>query len=299
MNAGDNLGNPGSLSPSASVVIPFGGGITELNEQLAALYAQAFDKTWEIVVSCNYGVSTSAGALIAPDIPNLTVRFIDSSDKRGPSHARNVGWLSASAAAVLFCDADDVVAPNWVASMMEALETHAIVRGRVEYDRLNRFGVSLYDPSETAPHPTLFHHLPFGASCALAMRRQVLDKLGGFDESLRSGEDIDLCWRAQYEGYTFGFAPRALLHYRLRTQARMLFKQSILYGKGDVDLLVKHKSHGAYRSIGDSCLELAAICYFAVRAIPARSGYRTKLALRLGYLVGHILGSARSGHWGI
>jgi GT2 family glycosyltransferase len=205
--------------------------------------------------------------------------------------------MNALGDVVMFCDADDVVAPNWVASMFEALEAHDIVRGRVEYARLNRYGTALYDPSDTAPHPTKFHHLPFGPSCSLAMRRAVLEKVHGFDATLRSGEDIDLCWRAQYDGFTLGFASKALLHYRLRTEFTTLFRQSILYGKGDADLLAKHKARGAYRSLADSCLELAAIGYFAVRAASGRSGYRTKLALRLGYLVGHIIGSVNTRQW--
>jgi GT2 family glycosyltransferase len=292
--AAESLAN---ARPLASVVIPFGSGIAELNEQLAALYSQQFDEDWEIVVSCNAGIPSSAGILPAPDIPNLILRCVDSSDRRGPSHARNVGWRNGTADAVLFCDADDVVDTNWVASMMRTLESYDFVRGRVEYARLNQNGISLYDPSENAPHPTKFHHLPFGASCALGFHKYVLEKLGGFDESLRSGEDVDLCWRAQYEGYTFGFASGALLHYRLRTKASTLFKQSILYGKGDVALFIKHRNRGAYRSFGDTCFELAAIGYFAVRAVSLRSGYRTKLALRLGYLVGHLIGFVKSRHW--
>jgi N-acetylglucosaminyl-diphospho-decaprenol L-rhamnosyltransferase len=45
-----------------------------------------------------------------------------------------------------------------------------------------------------------------------AARREVLERLGGFDERyFMFAEDMDLCWRARREGFEVGTAPRAVV----------------------------------------------------------------------------------------
>ena len=58
--------------------------------------------------------------------------------------------------------------------------------------------------------------LPAGLAANLAARRQALEAVGGFDEGLTVGEDIDLCWRLQLEGFRFAVAPAALVAKRER-----------------------------------------------------------------------------------
>ena len=45
--------------------------------------------------------------------------------------------------------------------------------------------------------------LPAGLGANLAVRREAFEAVGGFAEELLIGEDIDLCWRLQLEGYRF------------------------------------------------------------------------------------------------
>jgi glycosyltransferase involved in cell wall biosynthesis len=273
-----------------SVVIPFAGDPELLTAQVDALQRQVIDAPWELVVSRN-------GREPLPPVPSSVV-VVDSSDIPGPSHARNVGWRAARGSLVLFCDADDLVADGWIAAMAGALADDDLVRGRVDYSRLNPPGAALGRPSEVGPHPTYLHHLPFAPSCALAVRRHVLEAVDGFDESMRSGEDIDLSWRAQYAGFTLGYAHDALLHYRLRRGARQLFEQGRLYGAGDAVLLGVHREHGARRSPWDSVREIVTVVGLGFSAI-VRPGSRRKFALRAGYLVGHVDGWARTGNWAV
>lgn len=273
-----------------SVVIPFAGDAELLTAQVDALQGQVVDAPWELVVSRN-------GSEPLPSLP-AGVIVLDSSGIAGPSHARNVGWRASSGGNVLFCDADDIVDDGWIAAMASALTQHDLVRGRVDYTRLNPPGAALGRPSEIGPHPSYLHHLPFAPSCALAVRREVLEALDGFDESLRSGEDIDLSWRAQYAGFTLGYAHEALLHYRLRRGAGQLFRQGRLYGAGDAVLLGVHREHGARRSPWDSVREIVTVGGLGVAAI-VRPGSRRKFALRVGYLVGHVGGWVRTGNWAV
>src|SRR5690606_12378908 len=107
-------------------------GMSVIGEQLEALTRQAWDHPWEVVVSDNG--STDESRAVAEGfqgrIPSL--RVVDSSDFKGEAHARNVGIQQARGDLILNCDADDVVADNFVAAMAKSLETHDFVACRLE-----------------------------------------------------------------------------------------------------------------------------------------------------------------------
>ena len=48
-------------------------------------------------------------------------------------------------------------------------------------------------------------------STAIVVRRQALADIGGFDESLRYGEDVDLCWRLNAAGWSVRYDPRVVV----------------------------------------------------------------------------------------
>ncbi|HEY4573152.1 MAG TPA: glycosyltransferase family A protein, partial [Thermoanaerobaculia bacterium] len=100
-----------------SVVIPCLNAAATLGVQLAALTRQSWPGGWEVIVADNG--STDGSREIVESyrgrLPGLAL--VDASDRRGQAHARNLGAAAATGDALLFCDADDEVAPGW----MEAL----------------------------------------------------------------------------------------------------------------------------------------------------------------------------------
>ena len=53
-----------------------------------------------------------------------------------------------------------------------------------------------------------------GSGCALALRRQAIDEVGGIDEGyFLYYEDTDLTWRLRLAGWTVVTAPRAVVHH--------------------------------------------------------------------------------------
>jgi cellulose synthase/poly-beta-1,6-N-acetylglucosamine synthase-like glycosyltransferase len=55
--------------------------------------------------------------------------------------------------------------------------------------------------------------------CNMGYRREILERVGGFDEAFRRpwGEDTDLGWRAVGSGGTTAWAPGALVWHRVET----------------------------------------------------------------------------------
>jgi glycosyltransferase involved in cell wall biosynthesis len=237
--------------PSVSVVVPAHNAAAHVGEQLRALAAQDYEGEIEVVLADNGstdGTPDIARRIGGELLPAL--RVIDASERPGPSVARNAGWRAASGDLVLFCDADDVADPGWVRAMAAALETSALVGGRLEVETLNDPAILAWRSPPAQTHlPRAEGYLPFAMGSNMGVRADVLRKLGGFDEGLhRSGEEPDLCWRAQLAGQTLVFAPDAVVHYRLRSGLRPLLRQQRHWGQGSVDLYCRFRSHGMPRS---------------------------------------------------
>ncbi len=222
-----------------------------LGEQLRALAGQDHDGPIEVLLADNGSIDDTPDlARRVADEVGLDLRVLDASARKGPSVARNVGWQAASADHVLFCDADDVADPGWVRLMAAALDDAELVGGRLEVECLNEPDLLAWrtPPAQTGL-PRGHGYLPFAMGSNMGVRAVVLRRLDGFDETLdRSGEEPDLCWRAQLAGATLAWVPDAVIHYRLRQGLRPLLRQHRHWGMGSVDLYCRFRAHGMPRS---------------------------------------------------
>lgn len=227
-----------------SVVVPVRDAAHVVGEQLAALQAQTHGD-FEVVVADNGSTDATVEAVRAA-AGALRLRVVDASQRPGVSHARNVGARHAAAPKVLFCDADDVVDPHWVAAMAAALDRHDMVGGHLEVTKVNPPQVLAWAGSPTEDGlPVTMGHLPYGVGANLGLRRSVLAAVGGFDESYAGGhEEVDLAWRAQEAGLTIGFAPDAVVHYRLRGSLRSMARQRYWYGRSYAQLFRNFRDSG-------------------------------------------------------
>jgi mycofactocin system glycosyltransferase len=82
--------------------------------------------------------------------------------------------------------------------------------------------------------------LTYVPSAALLARRQVLDALGGFDESMRVGEDVDLVWRAVDGGHRVRYEPSAVVEHRVRPTWSAWVGQRVGYGCSAASLDERH-----------------------------------------------------------
>lgn len=134
----------------------------------------------------------------------------------GVAKARDVGVRMSSGRLLLFVDADDRLAPDFIEQCGRVIADHDIA-----YPNVLKFGnierPQLFDsPKEVTPQYMLGKK--FGLVVTSMMKREVYETNGGFRE-LPIYEDWDFWIRAMFNGYTFARA-NTLLHYRQNLQSR-------------------------------------------------------------------------------
>ena len=77
-------------------------------------------------------------------------------------------------------------------------------------------------------------------SAAIICRRSAIRDVGGFDETMRSGEDVDLCWRLIEAGARLRYEPIALVAHDHRTELRDWLARKAFYGGSAAPLSVRH-----------------------------------------------------------
>ena len=77
-------------------------------------------------------------------------------------------------------------------------------------------------------------------SAAIICRTSALREIGGFDETMRSGEDVDLCWRLVEAGARLRYEPIAQVAHDHRTELRDWVARKAFYGGSAAPLSVRH-----------------------------------------------------------
>ena len=277
-----------------SVVVPVRDAADHLAAQLEALTRQEHSGDWEVVIAENDSrdgsVEVARGWL--DRLPSA--RLVRATGGRSASHARNAGAAAARGDFLAFCDADDVAAPGWVGAMATAAPRGDVVAGGVGSDELNDELTRSWHhvtPRERALAGLRF--LTHASGTSTGVWADVFEALGGYDEAVPVGEDIEFSWRAQLAGHRLVNAPEAVVHERYRRRVRDLAAQHVRYGTAGPLL---------YRRFGDAGmppprLTGAALAWVSIAGrlplLPWSARARGRWAVDAGLRLGHLAGSVR------
>lgn len=215
-------------------------------------------------------------------------------DKRSSYHARNVGAARSGAPWVLFIDADCEPAPDLLDSYFDPApdERCGALAGAV----LPAGGGGLLDRYSRSrglldQERFLAREAPYAVTANLLVRRAAFEQLGGFAE-VRSGGDVDFCWRLLAAGWQLGSRPGALVRHRHRDTLPGLLRQRARYGAGAAWLA---RAHPGARPTPRPLRGALSATGGAVGALARRQGEEAAFRLvdALGYLA-HAAGSRRS-----
>ena len=203
--------------PQVTVLVPARNAASLLPRLLAALDRTTFKGEWETVLVDD--ASTDATPDIAEEWGARVVRL---GSQSGPAAARNAGLAAARAPLIAFTDADCEPCPEWLSALTAALSDADIATGPIR-------------PVPDAPADPFARTLSIGResplfeTANLAVRREVVDRVGGFEpfapaEGARLGlrptvdeghfgEDAVFGWRARRTGARTVFVQEALVHH--------------------------------------------------------------------------------------
>ena len=156
---------------------------------------------------------------------SLKLRPLRLPQNAGPATARNAGWRATTAPVVCFTDDDCVPQPGWLAGLLGTLGDGVdIVQGHTAPNPAHEFRRGPF--SHTI---WVFFEEGYYETCNIAYRREVLERLGGFDQTFRRayGEDIDLAWRAKEAGARTAFGDDALVFHEITPSSYKAFCREI------------------------------------------------------------------------
>ncbi|MHB8451602.1 MAG: glycosyltransferase family 2 protein [Mycobacteriales bacterium] len=221
---------------AAAVVMPTRNCAPSLARGLAEVVRQATALGCPVVVVDDASTDGSARAA-----ESAGARVLAEPRPLGPYAARNRGWRSVEAGVVVFVDARCLPRPGWLEALITGLlaeDTAAIAGGETlvvgGLTAAERWAVR--DQRLTLRRHLRDGFLPYVPTANMAVRRSVLEALGGFRE-VRSGGDVDLCWRAElaHLGTVTG-VPGAILEVSPRSSIREVVRQWHRYGHAHVAL---------------------------------------------------------------
>lgn len=230
------------MSPArVSIIVATYNRADLLDDCLAHLARQTFEAGDELIVVDNGSTDETRSVVMAQTVafPVPLRYFIE--PRAGKSHALNTALAAAAGDLLAFTDDDVNVATSWLAEIRRVMSdpdvglTGGPVLPRWEqqpprwltFDHaahrsaeasFGRLGAPLallsYGPEASVLGPRTL----LGAN--MAARREVLDRLGGFPShlgkkrgTLLSGEDHDVCVRAQAAGFKAVYVPSACVYH--------------------------------------------------------------------------------------
>jgi len=212
-----------------AVVVPSWNSADLLPDCLGSLREQGVPL--ELMVVDNGSSDGSVGYLEREGIPYLSL-----TENLGFAQAMNLGATHLRAPAILALNADTVVEPGAVATLLAALESDPELGGvqprilQLERDGENRDvnRARLYSAGQALTRDGRAFELGAGeqqsahyreprevfgvCGAACLLRRELFDQLGGYDERYFSFyEDVDLNVRARIAGWRFQYVPEAVV----------------------------------------------------------------------------------------
>lgn len=201
--------------PTISVVIPVYNGEKTIKETIESVLSQTW-QDFEILV-INDG-STDSTLEVVKSIPDSRIKIF-SYNNAGPSASRNRGISYAAGEFIAFLDADDLWTPDKLEAQLKALQNNP--QAAVAYswtNHIDKSGNFLRTGSQIAVNGNAYEKLLlvnfFEHGSNPLICKQALLEVGGFDESLRQGEDWEM-WLRLAARYDLVAVPLRQILYRV------------------------------------------------------------------------------------
>jgi glycosyltransferase involved in cell wall biosynthesis len=245
-----------SSFPSVSVIVPVYNGESDLPDLITYLQQQTYPSDrLEFFIVDNHSHDRTSEILAL----HSWVRSLQELDIQSSYAARNLGIRHASGEILVFTDADCRPEPTWLENLVQPFEapTVGIVAGEIKALPGNTLLEHFADRQNTLSQTHTLSHpfYPYGQTANLAIRAEVLQKVGLFRPHLTTGGDADICWRILSQtAWEIRFAETAIVQHRHRSTLAELRSQWRRYGRSNRYLHELHRVDLMRElSFGESC----------------------------------------------
>lgn len=210
---------PRGRSPAISVIVPFFNLARTFPQTLSSLDAQTF-RDFEVIVCDDGSTEIESRELLDRLSQEEKIRLVRQPNA-GVSSARNAALHLARGEYVLPLDPDDALAPAFLERTLEVLGADPNLgwcTSLVEFfSDSSGEDIGGWTPLGHAPELMAVENV--AASCTALFRRELLEGIGGYDESLPAFEDWDVYCSLLERGHRGEVLPEFLFRYRIRERS--------------------------------------------------------------------------------
>lgn len=242
--------------PAISFVIPVRNDAVRLQRCLASVAVAAQTTPIEVIVADNGSADDTPAAARAMgatvvSVPNRVVAAV-----------RNIGVKATAGDLLAFVDADHELHRDWVAAVLTVMADPSVSGAGCDYHPPpgSTWVQRMYDRLRRHPHTQ--EDVAWLPSGNLVVRRHAFEAAGGFDESLESCEDVDLCRRLRQTGARLVAAPTLYsTHHGDPKTLRAVFWSELWRGRDNLRVTLREGLDARnLLGLGVSILYLVGIC---------------------------------------
>ncbi len=219
-----------------------------------------------------------------------------------PSAKRNLGFRAANGKILALVDSDAFPREDWLENALAYFKDEGV--GAVggpnltppNDSRLQKLGGELLASWVVAgPHSVKYrvgqpHACADMPSCNLVLRKELLEKIGGFDEAMLTGEDAKACHQINSLGRKVLYAPDVIVYHHRRALFAPHLRQMLNYGR-DRGILLRTGNSAGYHlvSFAPSGLVVYSLASLPVAFLWGPHPVLWPLSLYLGIMAGWAL----------
>lgn len=214
---------------TVSIVLPCYNGATHLTTSIESCIAQTY-QDWELIIVNDCSTDNSLGIMREYEAKDCRIHVINNEKNLKLPGALNRGFAEAKGQYLTWTSHDNRMAPTMLEEMVDYLNNHpeiGLVTANYAAFSLKTsehlYEVSMPDPQKFLPHHNTICY-------AFMYRREVMDTIGGYDETLFLIED--------YEYWV-----RIWLHFQIGKIDKVLYYT----GVGDATLTLSRKKEIAQK----------------------------------------------------
>lgn len=225
-------------NPFVSVIIPLHNAADTIGRTVSSVLEQDYPlEQYEIIIVDDGSTDGSEDS-----VRRFPVKLIRQSNA-GAASARNTGIHNAKGELIIFLDSDCTVNRDWVnlhvREHIKNPEAECIGGAfaipdvtTCNFFELCDYYSSWYEQNPKCSPSSNYEYLP---STNISFRKLMLEKINGFDATLKTGEDVEICQRIRKEGKQILFRPHIQIYH---------------YGRRNfVDFLKHHYRWGRHASV--------------------------------------------------